>query len=369
MRILQVVHCFPPQIGGVERHAYELCRELRESGEQVIVHTTGKGKNNEPFEVKRHWGLRVPFFSSVIIVPFLGLRLMGEDADVYASHGYGSLMPVCTAFAAMLKRKPFVFTVHGYPQLGGFSRIAQWIYRNTFARFILWKASKVIVVSRESKKYLEGQVEKKKLVYIPNGVDMEMFECPPFREGEYFSYIGRMDRDKRVGMLINAIGKMKKRQKLLIAGNDEGERPGLKKLAQNLGLDAEFTQVDPEEVAQVYCYSKAVVLPSRYEGFSLVWLEAMAAGRPMFSTPVGQAPELFREVYGEHAEKFLFPDEEGLVERLEYFVENEKEFVKIVERARKKVAAGYSWKAMAGKTLDVYKSAIKEKENVKRKRS
>ncbi|MBD3398115.1 glycosyltransferase [Candidatus Micrarchaeota archaeon] len=361
MKIVQVVHSFPPKIGGVERHAYELCIGLRKIGEEVVVHTTGKRENpKEPCQVKRHWGLRIPFFSSVIIVPFLGLRLVGEDADVYASHGYGSLMPVCTAFAAMVKGKPFVFTVHGYPELSGFSRIAQWIYRNTFARFVLWKSSKVIVVSRESKKHLTGQVDKKRLVYIPNGVDPEMFECPPFSEGEYLSYIGRMDKDKRIGMLINAVGKMKKRQKLLVAGNDEGERPGLKNLADNLGLEAEFTQVEPQEISQVYCYSKAVVLPSRYEGFSLVWLEAMAAGRPMFSTPVGQAPELFREVYGEDAEKFLFPDEDGLVDRLEYFVEHEKEFIGIVERAKKKVAKDYSWKAMAEKTMKVYEDAIKE---------
>ena len=364
MKIVQAVHLFPPQIGGVERHTYELCEYLAGMGESVVVHTTGKpGKEKEPFEVKRHWGLKTPFFSSVVWVPFLSIRLMMEDADIYASHGYGSLMPVCTAMAAMVKGKPFVLTVHGYPQLSGFARIAQWIYRNTFARFMLWRADKVIVVSRESKKYLEGQVDRKKLVYIPNGVDTEMFKCPPFTEGEYISYIGRVDKDKRVGMLINALGKMKEKQKLLVAGNDEGGRPGLRKLAENLGLDAEFTQVVPEEVAQIYCYSKAVVLPSRYEGFSLVWLEAMAAGRPMFSTPVGQAPELFREVYGKDAEKFLFPDEEGLIDRLEYFVKHEKEFVSIVEKAQKKVAKNYSWKAMAEKTLNVYEAArIKEKE-------
>ncbi|MBD3389932.1 glycosyltransferase [Candidatus Micrarchaeota archaeon] len=361
MKITQAVHSFPPEIGGVERHTYELSGYLSKMGEDVVVHTTVESKKQEKFAVKSHWGLRFPFFSSVIWVPFLGLKLAMEDTDVYVSHGYGSLMPFCTALASIITGKPFVFTVHGYPQLSGLGRIAQWIYRNTVARVVLWRAKKIIVVSREAKYFLQGQTNKNKLVYIPNGVDTNEFQCPPFTEGEYITYVGRLDKDKRVGMLINAMGKMGKKEKLLVAGNDEGERPGLVELAENLGVDAEFTRVEPEEMPRVYCYSKAIVLPSRYEGFSLVWLEAMASGRPMFSTPVGQAPELFREVYGENAEKFLFPDEEGLINRLNYFIENEEEFAEIVERAQEVVKEKYSWKAMAEKTLKVYESVVRRK--------
>jgi glycosyltransferase involved in cell wall biosynthesis len=378
MKIVQAVHSFPPSIGGVERHAHELCRHLSEMGNEVTVHTLADGKNDSRGEgserggegknpgspargnlsIKRHWGLRSPFFSSVVWIPFLALRLMREDADIYASHGYGSLMPFCTAVASIIKRKPFVFTVHGYPRLNGPGRVAQWIYRNTFARVILAAATKIIVVSRESKKHLVGQADMGKIIYIPNGVDPEVFSCPPFTEGEYISYIGRLDKDKQVGMLINAVSRMKGKGKVLIAGNDEGMRPGLVEHAKNRKVEAEFTEVEPDEVPQIYCYSKAVVLPSRYEGFSLVWLEAMASGRPIFSTPVGQAPELFREVYGGEAEKFLFPDEAGLIKRLDYFVENEEEFVPVVEGARKLVSKEYSWGSMSRKTLKIYVEAL-----------
>lgn len=360
MKIIEVVHTFPPQIGGIERHAYELCKNLQELGEDVVVHTTGAPGKNEPFKVVRHFGIRFPGFSSVIFVPFLWIKLAAQSGDIYASHGYGSLMPFCTAIAAVATGRPFVFTVHGYPNLSGPGRIALWLYRNTLARFILAAATKVIVVSRESKLYLEGQVDKKKIVYVPNGVDTENFKCPPFTEGEYISYIGRLDKDKRVGMLINALAKTKKKEKLLVAGNDEGARPGLIKLAKNLHLDAEFTQVNPEEVPQLYCYSKAIVLPSRYEGFSLVWLEAMSAGRPIFSTPVGQAPELFREIYGADSEKFLFADEAGLVERLNYFEEHPDEFLELAKSAREKVEKDYSWRATAEKTLIVYEEALEK---------
>jgi glycosyltransferase involved in cell wall biosynthesis len=296
----------------------------------------------------------------VVWIPFLALRLVREGADVYASHGYGSLMPFCTAVASIVARKPFVFTVHGYPQLNGAGRVAQWIYRNTFARLILAVATKIIVVSRESKKHLVGQADMGKVTYIPNGVDTEAFSCPPFTEGEYISYVGRLDKDKQVGMLINAVSRMKAKERVLIAGNDEGLRPGLIEHAKNRKVDAEFMEVEPDEVPKIYCYSKAIVLPSRYEGFSLVWLEAMASGRPIFSTPVGQAPELFREAYGKDAEKFLFPDEAGLIERLDYFAANEEEFVPIVERAREIVSREYSWGKMAQRTLKVYESALKK---------
>ncbi len=383
MKIVQVVHSFPPCIGGVERHAYELCRNLVESGNEVVVHTSmGEGSGRGPkngeiekeasgkggkFTLKRHWGMRFPFFSSVVWVPFLAFKLAREDADIYVSHGYGSLMPFCTAIASIIKRKPFVFTVHGYPKLNGMGRVAQWIYRNTLARVILGAASVIIVVSRESKKCLIGQADMGKIVHIPNGVDPKAFSCPPFTEGEYITYVGRLDKDKQVGMLINAVSRMKSQEKVLIAGNDEGQRPGLIEHARNRKVDAEFTQVEPDEVPEIYCYSKAIVLPSRYEGFSLVWLEAMASGRPIFSTPVGQAPELFREVYGKDAEKFLFPDEAGLIERLDYFVENEGEFIPIVEGAREIVVKEYSWGRMSEKTFKVYESAISGRENGKGK--
>ncbi|MEM4271965.1 MAG: glycosyltransferase family 4 protein [Candidatus Bilamarchaeaceae archaeon] len=360
MKIVQAVHSFPPAIGGIERHAYELCKALHGMGESVVVHTSGKG-GGEPFPVKRHWAFKFPFFSSVSWIPFLAFRLMAEDADVYASHGYGALAPVCAAIAAKVKRKPFVFTVHGYPQLSGAGRVAQWIYRNTLARVIFWAADKVIVVSRHSIPFLEGQAAPEKIVHIPNGVDAAAFECPPFTEGEYFTYVGRLDKDKQVDMLIRAAAKAGGKEKILIAGNDDGAKRGLEALARKLNVDIEFTEVQPWDAGKIYCYSKAIVLPSRYEGFSLVWLEAMAAGRPMFSTPVGDAPDLFRKVYGKDAEKFLFPDEEGLVERIEEFGEKEKEYLRIVERAKEKVRREYSWEKMAEKTREAYLSAILEK--------
>lgn len=358
MKIVQAVHSFPPQIGGLERHVYELCRQLHECGEEVVVHTAGCGHGAaEPFRVERHWGLRFPFFSSVVWIPFLTLRLMLEDADIYASHGYGSLTPFCTAIAAFVRRKPFVFTVHGYPKLGGAGRIAQWIYSNTLARVILWVASGIIVVSGEAETYIASQADKRKIAYVPNGVDTSAFRCPPFKEEGYVSYIGRLDKDKRVEMLIGAAARMEKRQKLLIAGNDEGAGDGLVELARSRGVDAEFTQAEPVEAPRIYCRSKAVVLPSRYEGFSLVWLEAISCARPMFSSPVGQAPELFREVYGEHAEKFLFKNEAELAVRLDYFASHMGEFVPIVEAAREAVKREYSWGNVAKKTLEVYRRA------------
>lgn len=102
----------------------------------------------------------------------------------------------------------------------------------------------------------------------------------------------------------------------------------------------------------------AIILPSKYEGFSLVWLEAMASGRPMFSTPVGDAEFLFEQAYGKNAEDFLFRDEEELVKKLSNYLKDPKKFHKIIEKAEYIVKKEYSWENVARLTLNIYETWV-----------
>jgi len=367
MKIAQAVHLFFPATGGIEHHALHLSRELAKLKNDVTVYTTriAGAPNDEKidgFTVRRSFSINFPIFSSVRFSPGAFLALLRSNSDVYASHGYGSPMPLFTSLAALIRRKPFVFTLHGYPKLKGKKRLFQLFYKYFFASIFLRVAKKIIVVSKSSIGDIEKEVDKSKLVYVPNGIDEDTFQSTPFEDRNIIAYIGRLDEYKGVDLLIRAFAKVHRKfpnLELYIIGKDEGIRKGLEGLSNSLGVKPTFMEAPYDKMGALYSKLKAVVLPSKYEGFSLVWLEAMASGKPMFSTPVGDAPILFEQAYGPEKGKLLFETEGELAEKLAYFLEHQKEFRKIVERAEYVVKEEYSWENVARITNSLFKELVK----------
>lgn len=366
MKILQAVHSFPPSQGGIEHHVYHLSRELYALGNDVLVITTrDKGASaQEDFagvKVKRFFSIDFPLFSSARMPVFAFFEMLKENPDIYASHGYGSIMPLFASIAALIKRKPFIFTLHGYPYVKGKKRIFYYFYKFFIAPVFLRIAKKIIVVSKTTIPAIAKECDIKKIVYVPNGIE-NVFDCEPdYEKKNKIVYVGRFDEDKGIDILIRAFAKIKKHfpeLELELVGKDEGIKDRLKALANSLSIKPRFMEVPYHQMPLVYCESKAVVLPSRYEGFSLVWLEAIASGRPMFSTPVGEAPYIFEQAYGEKKRKFLFKNEDELVVRILSFLKSQKAFKKTIEKAKYIIKEEYSWVNVAKLTENVYKELI-----------
>jgi len=355
MRIIQVVHSFYPTLGGIENHVYWLTKELSERNE-VVVYTTGKERKDEMLGkvmVRRFPAIRFPFFSSVNLSPGLMFALLKEKGDVFHSHGFGSLMPLFTAKIAWLKRKAFVFTLHGYPQQRGGLALFQRFYETLIAPIYLFLAAKIINVSTIIPNQLANC--KNKIEYIPNGV-APSFTCnTPFESRNAISYIGRLDEEKNIPLLIRAFPELRKRKlKLIVCGKDEGVKARLQSLASAENINAEFLEVPYEKVRDVYCDSKAIVLPSRYEGFPLIWLEAISCSRPMFSTRVGDYEHFFGMLFGTYADRFLFKDEKELAEKLNAFLDDEVGYERILLAGRKTLIKEFDWASVAERTEKIY---------------
>ncbi|MFH1447973.1 MAG: glycosyltransferase family 4 protein [Candidatus Micrarchaeota archaeon] len=367
MKVIQVVHSFPPEIGGIEAHVSNLSKEMVKNGHEVTVITSSDGRSPnfeviDGIRVFRYWSLRIPWFSSVRIIPFLFFRLLLTDGDIYHSHGYGSIQPFYTAIAAWLKRKPFIFTLHGYPKLRGTSAIMKWFYTNTIARIFLFLSRKVITVTRATIEDIARETDRKKICTIPNGVDLVKFKSKKGiskLEATDILYIGRFDAYKGIDTLIRAFAILRNRvpqARLRIIGHDEGIRGSLEAISKELGVDVCFEEVKPDDMAQVYSSALTVVLPSKYEGLSLVLLETISSERPMLSTPVGAAKELFEEIYKEEAQRMLFEvdDHIGLAEKLFDITQDRGRYEKLCSLARKRLQVAYSWEAASVKTIDLY---------------
>jgi len=135
---------------------------------------------------------------------------------------------------------------------------------------------------------------------IHNGIDPKRFENKASYEfgRPYFLAIGRLVHSKGFDMLLDAFARINSNVKLIIAGEGE-EREVLENQARQLGLERRihfFGAATPEQIVSLLNGSLLVVIPSRFESFGIVALEALAAGKPILASRVGGLPELLMSV-------------------------------------------------------------------------
>jgi glycosyltransferase involved in cell wall biosynthesis len=180
-------------------------------------------------------------------------------------------------------------------------------HRRLYARLMFaqlrQRAHAIICVSRFTAEELmrHAGVDANRIEVIHQGVDPEWFDVPAGRSPHprpYFLYVGNVKPHKNLRRLIEAfeITARDVPHDLLIVGRKDGLLGGddvVQSRAAALGSRVAFTgEVDDEVLKSLVASAEALVLPSRYEGFGLPALEAMAAGCPALVARAAALPEV-----------------------------------------------------------------------------
>jgi glycosyltransferase involved in cell wall biosynthesis len=170
-----------------------------------------------------------------------------------------------------------------------------------------------------------------------------------FPEGRVILTVGRWaasERYKGVDDLIRAVAQLQTRfpRLCLAAVGDGDDLPRLKKIAGDLGVSESvrfLTNLSRNEIAACYARSEIFALPSTGEGFGLVFLEAMAFGKPL----IGAARGGITDIIQEKVNGLLVPagDLKSLVEALEELLENESLRIELGRRGAENVRRRYSF--------------------------
>jgi D-inositol-3-phosphate glycosyltransferase len=146
---------------------------------------------------------------------------------------------------------------------------------------------------------LSGLYPEVRSVSIPHGVDTRMFK-PSLDGHSNILYVGRIDPIKGLDILIDALRMLKRDVKLVVIGGpSKGERNFDAIKTYGGDLDIEFIgPVKHEDLARYYSKTSMVVVPSYYESFGLVGLEAMASARPVVGFSHTGLSETVREDAG-----------------------------------------------------------------------
>jgi len=138
-----------------------------------------------------------------------------------------------------------------------------------------------------------------KMTHVPNGVDLHTFgprdrqrerDRLGIRDRPTILYAGRLEPEKRVSVLFDAVSLMPDPPTILIAGSGHDEA-AIKARARGTKV-AMLGPINHGEMPHVIAAADLVVLPSAFEGMPTIALEALACGVPVAATPVGDLPRL-----------------------------------------------------------------------------
>lgn len=388
MKIAELATRYPPGPGGVERHVREVSVRLARRGHAVDVYTTELYREY-PWQkldpavprtevvdgVSVHrlpaWTLpgelHYPFFRG------LNEALAKAAPDLVHAHTYGTNHAAAAARYARKTRRPFVLSAHYHPiwsiEGGWLRHRIRGFYDRRLAAPIVAQARRVIVQTHEEERLLRvpgfpiPPVEIVPPGYTPLPPPLEGDR--PFArslgiDGPVLLFVGRLASNKGLLELVEAFSRLAAHDPtatLVIVGEDGGMRPAVERRVAALGLGPKVRiagfVADERLLASAFREARLFALPSEYEAFGLVLLEALAQGTPVVASRVGGIPEFLED--GKAGRLVPPNDAAGLAEGLLGLWDDETTRTKFGAYGRDSVVPKFSWERVVDELERIFR--------------
>lgn len=272
--------------------------------------------------------------------------------------------------------RPHVVTFHTLAEVKRQARpgVDDPIERSSTERWVAAKTDIIVVSDGHERDFLARlyDVPSEKVAVVPGGVDVNLF-YPRNRdearvrlgltEDNIILCVGRLDPLKGVDLALASAALLKdhKNIKVVLVGGDLDKDPEAQRLAElsdSLGMkdSVQFEgAVAHEELPWYYCAADLLMVPSYYESFGLVALEAMACGTPVVAARVGGLPSLVKD--GENGYLVPWHCPEPFAERLEVLLTH-NDLRDQMGQAAYRFAKEMSWEAVARRFVSLYEDLI-----------
>jgi UDP-glucose:(heptosyl)LPS alpha-1,3-glucosyltransferase len=233
---------------------------------------------------------------------------------------------------------------------------------------------RIVAISERVRSQLKHyhHVPDERIVTIPNGINLARFNPDnaqsraevrrSFGVAEdvpLVLFVGNQYRLKGLEFAIRALVEMKTEAILLVVGGDTAAP--FKQLAQELAVgDRVIFAGTRSDLPTIYPAADAFVLPTLYEAFSLVCLEAMASGLPVLAASVGGIEDYLKDgVNGFHIQR----DARDIAGKLDRLLTDPDLHARIRDAALE-TAANYSWGKIADQYLALFEEVTAEKAHI-----
>ena len=388
MKLSVVIPSFYPAVvyGGPVFTSLHTAEELAKLNIEVRVSTTNANKGSRlnittNLWQKRNKNLFVKYYHETIIdkisFPLLfSLWRDIKDVDVVHVQGlFSTPTPVALIYAKLFK-KGVLLTPHGTLGewcLSGGSRFKSlWLKLliKPFNSTTVWHAT-----AKKEKMEILSVFPNANVRVISNGIQLKEFE--KFNAITQYDFIqkfanktldtekiiismGRLQKVKGFDILIDSFVKVLEKYpnaKLLIAGQDEGEKENLMKQIKDLNLIEKVFlvgQINGQDKVDFLVNADLFVLPSHNENFGIVYAESLAAGTPIVASKNTPWSEVEETDCGKWVNNTIDETMGAMIEMLG----KDREEMRVNS---KKLAEKYDWKNIAVEFKEVFEKMINEK--------
>jgi glycosyltransferase involved in cell wall biosynthesis len=389
LSVLMLSWEYPPRvIGGISPHIYFLSKYLVKQGVKVYVVTCdfpGAPAHEvvDGVEVYRIDSYKNPSPDFATWVYLMNMNMQKETAvlmkkignKVDVIHAHDWLVANAGIGLKHIFRKPLLVTMHS-TEMGrrdGLHTTAEKMIHETEA-WLNYEAWKVICCSDymiSHVRYVFG-LPNDKLVMVPNGVNTQGYDiesdCETFRakfalpEEKIVLFVGRLVYEKGIHVLINAVPKIlsKVNAKFIIVGSGYMKEQ-LLNIVRSMGLEHKVLFegfLDEATLLRLQKCADVSVVPSLFEPFGIVALEAMAAKSPVVASDTGGLSEIIEhDVTGVK----VYPNNpDSLAWGITKILQDEAYAKQIRDNAYQRVLERYDWEKIASDTKRIYEGVLGE---------
>jgi len=278
-----------------------------------------------------------------------------KQYDIIHFHEVDFSFPLFSFFV----RKPKILHLHGID--------IDFHKRYHLNRIILKHAADLyICITKQMERDLaELGIPKSRTTYLPNAVDVELFRPQGQKEDNLLLYLGRIVPVKGLHVLLESLHYLKTPVRLVIVGSavwSPKYRQHILKLIerenQNGKHEITYLGVIPQpEAIKWYQKASIFILPSFWEAFPVVILEALSCETPVITTPVGGIPEFVRNF----EDGILVPvgSPLKLAEAIKYLLDNKDIRIKFGKAGREWVIKNFSIGVIAKRLCNIYEEIVR----------
>ena len=385
MKILQGCVRYPPAPGGAETVVKAYSEGLRDLGHDVEVITTDLYtetpfvKKEMPSEVNginvtRHKAYTVSGEAHYVLAPGMVQSFLSKKADIIHTHSYGYFQNHAGWIRERFQSTPWVITPHFHPSWsmwGGAKRkTLREFYDTVIGKGTMESADLITCVSKHERDMLVSEIgiseDNIKIIY--NGINWNDWQILPdkniFRKlypdisDKFVLFAGRLATNKGLSDLISAMDLVNQKSvDLVITGADMGLGKQLEKEALVKGVRMHrLGHIDDETYRSVLAAAEMLVLPSEYEAFGIVLLEAAAAETAVIGTNVGGIPEAMSP--GKNGLIVEYNDVDNLSKSIATLLDDAK-LCKEMGKAGRVWAKNFSWDSILKELEQEYRSIIR----------